>query len=127
MPRDHDLPTALATAAATALRDLVNPAQGIDVVDMSYAPSDASSDAWIVTMDFADGSQTAFGVETSQSAGATAVAVADGLQQGLIDHFWVTVPPCPWHQHPLVPQELGGIAVWSCPQTGEAWPIGSLA
>lgn len=123
MPHDRDPPAALVAAVETALRDLLAPGYEVDV---SYEPSSASHDAWIVMLDFADGSRTGFEVVVSQEKGALGAAVADGLQQGLIDYFQTAVPRCPWHEHPLIAKEIGGAAVWSCPQSNETWPVGSL-
>jgi hypothetical protein len=81
MPGLHEPPGRLVTAAEAALVDL----DPDDRVNISYGLSEASSDAWIVMLDFADGSRTGFEIVTSQSAGPLSVALADGLQQGLID------------------------------------------
>ena len=122
MPRDLP-PATLVTATTAALRDLVNSGNGVNI---SYEPSDASSDAWIVMLNFADGSRTGFEVVSCQGMGTLGAAVADGLQQGLIDYLQTAVPRCPSHEHPLVAEEIEGVAVWSCPRSGETWPIGSL-
>jgi hypothetical protein len=119
----HEPPTGLVAAATAALRDL----DPDNRVNISYERSDSSSDAWIVMLDFADGSRTGFEVVASQSAENLSVALADGLQQSVIDHYQVAIPQCPRHEHPLLPRALNGVAVWSCAQSDKSWPIGSLA
>jgi len=123
MTGHHEVPMRLAAATEATLRDLAPD----ESVNISYEPSSASADAWVVMLGFADGSRTGFEVVASQWTGPLMVALADGLQQALIDHFQVGIPQCPRHAHPLVPIEVQGAAVWTCPQSDESWPIGSLS
>ena len=80
MRGNHDPPTALVAAVAAALRDLPDLGHGVDI---SFERSEASSDAWIVMLDFADGSRTGFEVVASHSPGTLGAALVDGLQHSL--------------------------------------------
>jgi len=121
--RDSDPPTALVDAVRTALRDLTTPD---DEVKIGYYLSDAGPAARMVVMDYPDGERSGFEVVTSDPGAVLLAATADGLQQGLIDRFREARPVCPDHTHPPSATVEGATAVWSCPVTDRAWPIGVL-
>jgi hypothetical protein len=122
MHRDQQPPPALVDAVALALRDLVAPGEEVDV---SYGESDVPA-AWIVVVEFADGTRTGFEVLTCGLPVERLAATADHLQQALIDHVGEARPACPHHAHPLVATVVDQVAVWACPQDTGTWPIGSL-
>jgi hypothetical protein len=57
------------------------------------------------------------------------VALADQLQEAVIEARQGAVPKCPMHEHPLTAKLLDGRAVWACPAPQTTWscPIGDLS
>jgi hypothetical protein len=43
------------------------------------------------------------------------LATVDQVQEHVIETFYVAVPPCPDHQHPLRTAVLDGVPSWVCP------------
>lgn len=119
---DGRQPPSLTDAVQLALMDLLTPD---DEVDVTYFESDSSPAARVIVLAFADGARAGFEVVTTEPPAEVLAAVADGIQQVLIDRFHEARPQCPNHGHPAVATVIDGAAVWRCPQTEDVCLIGA--
>lgn len=68
-----------------------------------------------------------FSLGVNQSAAEITGDIAAQLQDDVIDELQRAWPACAEHQHPLSPEVVGGVAVWTCPtDAGVSAPIGQL-
>lgn len=52
---------------------------------------------------------------------------AGEMAQNLVmDVIRAATPQCPSHNHPVVADVKGGVAVWRCPTTDETWVFGAF-
>jgi hypothetical protein len=63
-----------------------------------------------------DGHQ--FGPLRASTAAEAVMAIADLVQDDMIDNLWPPWPPCPGHGHPAQAELRSGQPVWVCPGTG---------
>jgi hypothetical protein len=90
---------------------------------LSY--EDQGDGHWMVLAGFGAGGTGVF-AQAGQAWPDLLATVADGLQEAYIDDFWEARPRCPFHQHPLLADVAGDIAIWRCPHGVWTRPIGSL-
>jgi hypothetical protein len=111
----------LKRAAEVAAADVV---AGMDRrARLSY--EDQGDGRWMVLVHFGIAGTGVF-ANVGQAWPDLLATVADGLQEAYIDDFWEARPRCPFHEHPLLADVAGDIAIWRCPRGIWTRPIGSL-
>lgn len=51
---------------------------------------------------------------------------ADSLQTHVMDLIHAAAPKCPLHDHPVLADQINGMARWRCPLTDLSWQMGAL-
>jgi hypothetical protein len=74
------------------------------------------------------GTVTGLFIEPNATHDEMTVALADQLQEAVIEARHGAVPKCPMHEHPLTAKLVDGRAFWACPAPQTTWscPIGDL-
>ena len=118
----------LANALAPVLRDLAQsglPAPRIEDSDWLGDPDQPSATLWSP-----DGSGTGVAVSRSATESDRVAAVADTVQEWVLEELWGRPwPECPRHRgsHPMEARAVEDVAMWCCPADGnEVRPVGSL-
>lgn len=120
----------LATALEPVLRDL----SGSCAVRPRVVEEVHDGEACVMLYE-PDGSGVGIGVWPGGDDAERVARVADQVQDWAVEALWAAArpavwPECPAHpgSHPLRAGVRGGVAVWSCPRTGEAAAlVGELA
>ena len=88
---------------------------------LGYYQDDELEHFGVVQFRETDGTGFGFGVVTNSPEPALLIALAEGLQENFSEtrEAWGQArPACPGHTHPAVPNELDGVAWWTCPHDG---------
>ncbi|WP_163508394.1 hypothetical protein [Fodinicola acaciae] len=111
-----------ADALAVVMRDLET--TGVPRPDVRDDPWSDVPDAESVMLYGPDGSGAGVGVDLRQPMFAQVAAIADKVQEWVVEELWsrsrsTSWPECPAHPHthPLEPAADGDRAVWRCPAT----------
>ncbi|MCP3804397.1 hypothetical protein NLX83_34530 [Allokutzneria sp. A3M-2-11 16] len=119
-------PAALSVAEA-AHRFLVDVAATRGALSVTAVVADHGDAGVEITLGFGTGTEIGGSVSTHVGDDEdVCAAVADRLQEMMIDYLFGAWPECPGHGHPAASRRLAG-AVWVCPTEGEkhfAVPVG---
>jgi hypothetical protein len=118
-PEPGPLPDSLRPHVEAVLRDMQQPAP--IALRLGYYVDEELDNFGTVTFTEPDGGRFGFGVETDASEPDLLIALAEGLQENVSEtrEAWGQArPACPGHTHPAVPDELDGVAWWTCPHDG---------
>jgi hypothetical protein len=120
----RDVPDKLVKAMARVKTDLCL-AGGLPIQFQVVDPGPYANREVLATI---SGTVTGLFVEPTATQEEMTVALADQLQDAVIEVRHGAVPKCPEHEHPLTAVLLDGKARWICPAPHTAWTclIGNL-
>ena len=106
----------LESALEPVLRDLSRAAVAFEIRDEEWTDDENCPSALIFAT---DGSGTGIYISVWDSTEEQVAALAEGIQDHVIEDAQMAWPDCPRHptSHPLTAAVDGGRAVWVCPQT----------
>jgi hypothetical protein len=110
-------------AFASSLRVTFDDAPASDG-GVAGAAADGDAGGLLVTLAFADGSSASVHFEAPLPEAEAVTLLAGQLQDAVLEETGgAPRPACPGHGHPAVAEVVDGVASWTCPSGGRAWPV----